>query len=342
MEFHLALKSLRELYASARRLLKRHVAVHFLKRLDRNEISSDLSEIRLFSIMRNELVLLPFFLEYYRRLGVSRFFIVDNNSTDGSREYLAQQKDVHLFHSKSSFARWKVAWTQGLLDKYGLGHWCVLADADEFLVYPKCETVDLVALTNYLDQRKETALFSILVDMYSNQKLSSTHYKQGSSPIDACPYFDSDTYYHDGESGFDPRTDNIRGGVRQRFFGVPMSLNKIPLFRNSKMVRITLGHHFVYNIVFAQVQGAVLHFKLFSNFFEKSELESRREEYWQKALEYKKYVEVIAKNSDLQFCYPGSLRYIDSNSLLSAGLIYEPSDYGALVTSICASRANPV
>ena len=50
-------------------------------------LSSD--AILVFSTLRNERVRLPFFLRYYRSLGISHFLIVDNNSDDGSREYLA-------------------------------------------------------------------------------------------------------------------------------------------------------------------------------------------------------------------------------------------------------------
>lgn len=51
-------------------------------------------EILLFSKCRNESLRLPAFLRHYRNLGVNRFFIVDNESTDGSTEYLVTQPDV--------------------------------------------------------------------------------------------------------------------------------------------------------------------------------------------------------------------------------------------------------
>ena len=53
--------------------------------------------ILLFLTMRNERVRLPYFLEYYRKLGVDHFLIVDNGSDDGTREYLAEQPDVSLW-----------------------------------------------------------------------------------------------------------------------------------------------------------------------------------------------------------------------------------------------------
>ena len=55
-----------------------------LLRKDKNEIKEIKKEIRLFATCKNEIMRLPWFLEYYRKLGVDRFFIVENNSVIGS------------------------------------------------------------------------------------------------------------------------------------------------------------------------------------------------------------------------------------------------------------------
>ncbi len=40
-------------------------------------------DILLFACLRNEVIRIPYFLDYYRRAGVDHFLIVDNGSTDG-------------------------------------------------------------------------------------------------------------------------------------------------------------------------------------------------------------------------------------------------------------------
>ncbi len=61
-------------------------------------------EIRLLTKCRNESLRLPAFLRHYRQLGVHRFFVADNASTDGTTtEYLTQQPDVHVFRTDQSF-----------------------------------------------------------------------------------------------------------------------------------------------------------------------------------------------------------------------------------------------
>ena len=92
-------------------------------------------------VVRNEALRLPFLLEYYRRLGVDRFLFVDNGSADGTLEFLLAQPDVHVWSTSFSFnqANFGSAWFEVLLSTYGVGHWCVMVDADELLVFPGCE-----------------------------------------------------------------------------------------------------------------------------------------------------------------------------------------------------------
>src|SRR5690349_8804254 len=125
-----------------------------ITRLDTQDIPDDLSEIRLFAVMKNESLRVPYFLRYYRRLGVKRFFIIDNDSDDGMTEYLLQQSDCAVFHTKGSYAhsRAGLAWLNPLMDRFGADRWVILADADELFVYPGSEGKPLHQLCDWLDR----------------------------------------------------------------------------------------------------------------------------------------------------------------------------------------------
>ncbi len=73
------------------------------------------SDVLCFIVLRNEKVRLPFFLKYYRALGIKHFFIVDNGSTDGSTQYLAAQSDVSLWETSKNYksARFGMDWLTG-------------------------------------------------------------------------------------------------------------------------------------------------------------------------------------------------------------------------------------
>ena len=112
------------------------------KRRELKSVANRTGEIRrgdvlVFSTMRNERVRLPYFLKYYRDLGVKHFLIVDNGSDDGARDYLAAQEDVSFWSSKASYkkARFGIDWLNWLQRRYGHDHWTLVVDPDEFLIY---------------------------------------------------------------------------------------------------------------------------------------------------------------------------------------------------------------
>lgn len=68
-----------------------------LKVVERRTAQIQPRDVLVFATLRNERVRLPYFLDYYRALGINHFLIVDNDSDDGSREYLADQPDVSIW-----------------------------------------------------------------------------------------------------------------------------------------------------------------------------------------------------------------------------------------------------
>lgn len=194
-----------------------------LKRRDSRPITDDKREIRLFITLRDEMARLPYFFEYYRKLGVNRFFVVDNGSVDGSSEFLMQQPDCHVFWTQASFGQsgFGTEWQNNLRDCYGVDHWCLAVDADELFVYPYCETVDLRALGDFLDIEGSDALYMFMLDMYAPHSLEECAYVPGTSFLETCPYFDKDYAFVNRISlrykpHFPPQ--EVIGGPRARLF----------------------------------------------------------------------------------------------------------------------------
>ena len=125
-------------------------------------------DILLYCTQRNEKVRLPYFLDYYRKMGVGHFFFVDNGSADGSLEYLAEQPDVSVWTTRASYrrSRFGADWLNWLQMKHAHGHWTLTVDPDEFLVYPFCDTRPLRALTDWLDASSIKSFSAMLLDMY--------------------------------------------------------------------------------------------------------------------------------------------------------------------------------
>ena len=139
-----------------------------LKSLSNNTANIVRNDVLVFSTFRNEFPRLPYFLKYYRNLGVKHFIMVDNGSDDGGTQYLQDQPDVSLWYTESSYlsARFGVDWMNHLLSIYGHGHWTLNVDPDELFVYPFCDTRPIGALADWLDGTGVRSFGTMLLDMY--------------------------------------------------------------------------------------------------------------------------------------------------------------------------------
>lgn len=147
-----------------------------------------------YMVVRNEAERLPFLLEHHRRLGIDRFFVCDNDSQDGSMEFLLSQGDCVVYHTADSFgeAGCGMNWINDMIARHGAGNWCLFIDADELFVYPHCERIGLKAFCRFLETQGHEAVFAIMVDMYGEGPVSEAVYVKGTSFIDTCPCFDTD------------------------------------------------------------------------------------------------------------------------------------------------------
>ncbi len=276
--------------------------------------------------VRNENLRLPHFLDHHRELGVERFFIVDNGSTDGSTAFLLGQPDVHVFTTDQSYAaaRYGVAWINEILDTHALGHWALILDADELFTYPDSENLDLQTLTARFDRVGAETVRSFMLDMYADRPIRDTAYQRGQPLIAAAPFFDADTYWMRDGWGVPSR-----GGPRFRLFWrgrAPAAtspwLTKFPLIRWRKGLSIESIHNQP-GVVQAPTTGVLLHFKLMADLYQRAQEEVSRKQHWQDASEYAVYWDVLRSDPAVSAYHEGSQRYEGTSQLAELGLIRE-------------------
>lgn len=126
------------------------------------------------ALSHNEINILPDFLSHYRTLCDASFLIVDDRSTDGSREYLAAQPDVTLFEPVpgAEFGKERAIWKSGLLDHYGAGQWCLSPDVDELFVCPGPVSRGLAGYIAALEAEGAEAAIALMIDMYADLALA--------------------------------------------------------------------------------------------------------------------------------------------------------------------------
>lgn len=289
-------------------------------------------DILLICTLRNEAVRIPFFLEYYRKLGVDHFLFVDNGSTDGFMDLVRGAEDISVWHTGASYkaSNYGVHWMNGLMRRYGAGHWSLTVDPDEFLVYPYCETRSLKMLAEHLEEIEKESLGCVMLDMCGENGVEGAAYRAGQDPLEVCPWYDGEGYW----SWFDEviGTTWIGGGCRGRVFNREQpvhapAINKIPFIKAKRRYLYLLSTHsllpaYLNSVHYDKpaVTGCLLHFKFLSTLKEKVAEEMRRREHFDGGREYAKYNEVLT-NEDVNLMGATSVRYESPRELVERGMM---------------------
>lgn len=291
------------------------------------------SDLLAFLTLRNEHIRLPYFLDYYRNKGINHFLIVDNDSDDGSLEYLMEQPDVSVWHTRKSYKKSKfgVDWLNWLQFRYGHNHWCLVVDPDEFFIYPFCDTRPIRALTDWLDASSIKSFSAMLLDMYPRGPITEQPYQAGQDPMDIACWFDAGNY----TMTKNPQYGNlwIQGGPRSRVFfpnqpELAPALNKIPLVKWNRRYCYASSTHMLLprglNQVFDEwggekASGLLLHAKFLDTFTAKADEELERNQHYSASVEYKAYAERLRDSPEL-WC-KWSEKYINWRQLEILGLM---------------------
>ncbi|UWQ93228.1 glycosyltransferase family 2 protein [Rhodobacteraceae bacterium M382] len=317
---------------------KRRIIRSIRKSSELNVVQNHTGRIRpddiiLVSTMRNEQIRLPYFLRYYRDLGVDHFLFVDNDSTDGTQEYLIGQPDISLWHTRASYKRstYGVDWMNWLQRKYCHEHWTLVVDPDEFFVFPFCDTRSIRALTDWLDNSAIRSFAAMLLDVYPKGPIDAVPYQPGQDPLDIASWFDSGNYMITRN----PTYSNlwIQGGPRSRVFFAnepkkAPALNKTPLVKwDRKYAYVSSTHTLLprgLNQVYddwggEKASGILLHTKFLDTFTAKAQEELTRGQHYSESAEYKAYAEQIHTQPEL-WC-KWSEKYINWRQLEILGLM---------------------
>ncbi len=316
-----------------------------MKRIDNRSVPKNKDEIRAFLVVRNEKLRLPSTLRHHRKLGVHRFFVLDNGSTDGTLDYLAGEPDVHVFSTAESYAQsqFGVTWTNELLDRFGIDHWTLTIDADEQFIYPHYEQIDLPLFCRHLDGIGADAVPCLLLDMYSGLAVQQTIHDPNTALLETCGYFDCEPYRLIRSA--EPPHFQIYGGVRERVFRhveaqihAP-TVSKVPLVKwvpGRKFLRST---HSLTPVKIAPLMAALLHFKFLSDFHKRVEVEVARGEHFAAAREYRAYWKLFRDGGEVKLLSRESVKFAGSGQLVQLGLMKASKPYEDLAKATRTGRS---
>ncbi len=286
----------------------------------RGQTSLSAHELPLIFLTRNDRKLLPSFLAHYRGMGVARFICVDDASTDGSREFLLEQRDVDLWTSPVRYkdARRGRLWREQLFAIYGTNRWYVNVDSDEFLVYENFENRDLWSTIRGLEKQALSRMAAPMLDLYPTDLESARAEKlQNSPPWEVADHYDDEGYTITATK----RALSVRGGPREREFNAGLELIKYPLiywddecgFGPSIHQPLPYGRNFV------PVMGVLLHFKFFADYAEVARDAVDGGQYFDNSSAYSAIVQRLETLGALRLHSSVSRKFVNSDQLVALG-----------------------
>lgn len=262
-------------------------------------------------VVRNEALRLRHFLDWHRGLGVDHFLVVDNASTDGSAEILAQASDVSLWTTDAPYrdARFGLDWASWLLMRYGAGHWCLTLDADELFLYAHHDTRDLHALTTWLEAQGCGAMGALMLDLYPEGPLGADRLE--TDPIKALSGFDPGPYRAQRQAPM--RNLWVQGGARERMFFAHApehspTLNKLPLIKWRRYYAYVNSTHAALpsrlNMAYSgpggpEPSGVLLHTKFLPDVVPRAEEDRARQQHFHDPTRFAPYYDAIAARPTL-------------------------------------------
>lgn len=277
------------------------------------------------SVIRNELRRVPDFLEHHRRLGVRHFAIIDNRSSDGTRQFLMGEPDVRLFDGADVFEwRTKHAWIMRLVELFGRDRWYLLLDADEHCVFDGSERAPVSLLVDQLERDGRRRARASLLDMYREGPLAAWVRPEDVSLESYFPLFDAGPYREHRNAKLTSRV----GGPRQRIMGrldpsFRPELTKYPLFK------LAPGE-WAYNphVIWPPTDVAedpcligLLHYKFDGDIVERITDAVKLGQYWNASAEYKVYLQCLTEDPAVAFVGYPSRVYRCTSDLVECGLI---------------------
>ena len=271
--------------------------------------------------VKNDLQRIQMLVDHYRKLGIEKFAFLDNDSDDGTFEWLTEQADVDLFRCSEPYQTpVKEGWINRIVSYYGFDRWYIVTDSDELCTYIGAETHPIGDVIAYAKKNGIKRLKGLTLDMYPNGKLyrKTDHIQQ-----DYC-WMDYNTYYERDKQVGRVHYNEFWGGPRYRRMNSRITLSKWPVVYWEKGTISDSAHfQFPHDLLpGCECCIGILHYKFIDHDLETYKSRALDGSGFSSGLNhYKLYVGGDEENGNPGFLFADSIVFNGSESLKKVSLL---------------------
>lgn len=278
------------------------------------------------SLMRDAESYIEAFIEYHLDLGFKHLFLLDNGSADATLALASQYDQVTIIQCLLPYKIYKDALKRYLAYRFSAGHWCLIADVDEFFSYPGHPTLSLENFIQYLNIHQYDAVLLQMLDMYPNTAILTETNRELKAFRHHHTWFEVESIVKRPiPEGLDntlanPNLKLCFGGVRQRVFNSEPLLSKFCFMKpGPKLYQV--NHHLVSFAAIADISCVLLHYKFLENFPQLVQKAIAEQQYYEGSAEYKNYQTVLKNTAHLSLMSDQSHELRDVQQLVDLGLL---------------------
>ena len=281
------------------------------------------------------------FIEHYLELGFKHIFFLDNGSTDKTVEIIQKYRQTTVVSSSEPFEKYYVTFKNFLIQTFGQGKWCVVADIDEFLNFPLSRHLEDVLV--YLNQHGYDTVCVQMLDMFSKEGIAISRRRDSWSlerlKSTFCYYDLSDIgrrkYVRRFQSPAHQGLRFLYGGIRKTVFKRDCFLTKEVFFWAHGGTRLK-SSHLLKRAKLADFSVAFLHYKFAENFYSSTVKAVAQQNHWRKSHEYKAYLAILEqKQGTLSLFQSSSLVFEEIDDLISSNFLFVSDKFRTFCPSPC-------
>ena len=293
-------------------------------------------EVAITCLVKNGEYYIREFIEHHLELGCRHVFIIDNQSTDGTREIASRFNEVSIYTTSLNVGTYQTAIKRQAAKRCVKSGWCLDLDIDEFFDFPFASELGISGLLKYCNDNGYTAVAAQMLDMYSGRPLASLESTDFEPIRSSYTLYDTNDIreqaYRDSELTARFAKKNVLsdsslkllfGGIRRRLYDLDCLLTKHPLFAMNVGVELFTHVHFLNNAHVADVSGILRHYKLTNN----AHITAKQNAavFQQTSEGYRRFLDALGKNADTSLATPASRVYSSCEGLRGT-IFYRASD----------------